>query len=300
MTKRVFTSGKYKYSFETTFARKIPYCLVYIKINTSEKHLLFSLGLRFKEEKLLQLGSNPNNGMYNCIPGINGIVIMCPENRITNCVIQFISYLSKTQLNPDQMCGKGDYKKLESSLFDVSVKIVGKCKTFTKNCIDKSGSTKMENMMKSISSRTINDKRDVIEEKTKSECCTREYKCNSSQAVDIIVSYKNCPIIVSKTKDGINVECCCCCYGSEWKTYRGVLRGYLKAFKSQCGSYGKPAANDNGQKKWKQKCNEIFDGVNCIAEMITDVRGVKFSYSKQDELKQVDSSSVRLILDALK
>ena len=60
MPKRVFTSGKYKYSFETTFARKIPYCLVYIKINTSEKHLLFSLGLRFKEEKLLQLGSNPN------------------------------------------------------------------------------------------------------------------------------------------------------------------------------------------------------------------------------------------------
>lgn len=297
---RTFSKGGYEVKINTTVARKLQYCLVYIKVNTKEKELLFALSNKYKVEKLMPLGGNANNEMYSVIPGPNGVVIGCPENKIVPNIMQYLAYLGKAELKKCQNCyltSKVSYDELMKGLKSVSVEIVGKCKTFKKNCIDKSGSPKMDNMMRSISTMTVKSRKDAEPPKEKCECKTMSFKCSDSQAVDVIVSFKDCPIVVKRISGGIEVECCCC---GQWNCYSDVLRGYLKSFKSQCGNYGTPSANDKGGKNYKIKCDEIFEGVNKIAEIISDVRGCKVKYSKQDDLKAVDSESVRMIIAAEK
>lgn len=297
MTK-IFNEQGYKYTINASYCPKLPSVTVYIKIDTAEKNLLLSLNKKFKNEKLLVTSANGNNGISNMIIGTNGLVFNSPENKFTSVVSQYISYLSKTVVKPNQFCAQkdsvGKYSELEKSLKTVTVTVVGKCKTFIKNSIDKE-SNKIGNMMKAIIDRKVKDRKDVVSNGACFHECTQEcvhgYQCSDSQAVDIISAYKQEDILVTKTPGGIKV---CGCFPTNWKVYSDVLRGYLKSFKSQAGSYGSPAANDDG-KKWKSKCDEIFSGINLIAFAISDVRGHGVMYKEQDELKIVDSISVKLI-----
>ena len=156
-----FKEGSFEYKFSAVHHKKLSYAIVYIKIDTTEKELLHSLGYKYKKEKLLKVGVNANNFMIDCIPGPNGIVIYTPENRITNNVVMFIKYLSTATVNSKQLFGtSGSYSKLTKSLEKLSITVTGKCKTFIKNCLQKN-SPKMDNMMKIISIKQNKDRDDI-------------------------------------------------------------------------------------------------------------------------------------------
>lgn len=295
---KTYTEKGFTYKFEALHHKKLPYTLVYIKIDTTEKELLHSLTHKYKEDKLLTVGTNPNNFMINCIAGQNGIVIYTLENRIPNNVMAYIKYLSTATLTSKQLYGKkGSYSKLLSSLKKVEVYVTGKCKTFIKNCLLKD-SPKMKNMMTTISLKTDKDREDITNDKfDESMLKTVELNCSEVQALDCMVAFGTECLDVSKKGSTYKFTFI---DSPNYKNYVGSIRGILKAFRGQNGAPGSPSSNDDGQKKYKAKCKEILETVNMVSFCITDVRGVKCQFKSVDELKSVDSESVKLISQLMK
>ena len=293
-----FKEKEFEYSFSAVSHKKMPYAIVYIKIDTTENDLLHSLGYKYKKDKLLSVGINANNFMIDCIPGPNGIVIYTPENRITNNIVMFIKFLSTATINSKQMFGtSGSYTKLTNSLKKVNITVTGKCKTFIKNCLQKN-SPKMENMMKVISIKE-DKKRDDIKNDKFDESIIKKIKlnCNEEQTLDCIISFgTNC---LEVKKKGSEYEFSYT-ESPNYNVYVGSLRGLLKAFRGQSGAIGSPASNDPGQKKYKEKCEEILEAVNTVSYCISDVRGCKCQFKNADSLKQVDSESVKFITQIMK
>lgn len=292
-----FTEKSYTYKFTALHHKKLPYAVLYIKIDTTEKDLLFSLNCKFKSDKLLTVGTNTNNFMINCIAGTNGVVIYTPENRITNNVINYIKYLSTATVSAKQLYGtKGSYSKLLSSLKKVEVYVTGKCKTFIKNCILKE-SPKMTNMMKSIEMKKDKDRKDIEDEKYTPVFKSIEVDSSNIELLDILVSFDTKSLQVFKSGSKFIIK-----YldKPDYSNYVGSIRGILKAFRGQDGACGSPASNDEGQKKYKAKCKEILESVNMVAFCISDVRGVSCKYSNTDDLKEVSSNSVKLITEIMK
>ena len=293
---KTFKFKNYEYLFKAYHHKKLPYTIVYIKINTTEKDLLHSLTYKYKMEKLIEVGINSNNFMHETIVGKNGIVLYCPENKITNNIINYIKYLSTATLNSKQLFGKsGSYSKLVNSLKKVEIIITGKCKTFIKNCMLKDSAPKMQKMMESIASKTDKERDDITNDKyDPSMFKSIEIECNEENALDIIIIFGTGCVEVEKhgskykfTYDHHDVM--------KYKNYVGALRGLLKAFRGQAGAIGSPATNDTNQKKFKEKCNDIMESVNTVAYCISDVRGCPCKYKNPESLKTVDSNSVKYI-----
>lgn len=293
---KTFKKSGFEYTFKACHHKKLPYTVVYIKIDTSEKELLHSLTHKYKMAKLIEAGINTNNFMHETICGKNGIVLYCPENKITNNVSNYIKYLSTETLNPKQFFGKhGSYSKLLSSLKKVTVYVTGKCKTFIKNCMLKDSVPKMDKTMETIATKTDKDRADIKNDKfDENQFRCIELDCSEENALDVMVIFgTKC---VDVTKKGSKYQFIYDdCDIKEYKNYVGVLRGLLKFFRGQAGAVGSPAANDQGQKKYKEKCKEIMNSVNSVAFCISDVRGCACSYKSPESLKTVDSNSVKCI-----
>ena len=295
-TEKTFKNKSFEYTFRACHHKKLPYTVVYIKIDTTENDLLHSLTYKYKMAKLIEAGINPNNFMHETIAGRNGIVLYCPENKITNNVVNYIKYLSTETLNPKQFFGKhGSYSKLLNSLKKVTVTVTGKCKTFIKNCLLKNSVPKMDKMMECIATKNDKDRADIKNDKfDPSVMRIAELDCDEENALDIMVIFgTKC---VDVTKKGSKYQFIYDeCDIKEYKNYVGCLRGLLKAFRGQAGAVGSPAANDAGQKKYKEKCKDIMNSVNAVAYCISDVHGCACKYKSTDSLKQVDSNSVKYI-----
>ena len=295
-TEKTFKNKSFEYTFKACHHKKLPYTVVYIKIDTTEQDLLHSLTCKYKMSKLIEAGINTNNFMHETICGRNGIVLYCPENKITNNVSNYIKYLSTESLTPKQFYGKhGSYSKLLPSLKKVTVYVTGKCKTFIKNCMLKDSVPKMDKLMECIATKNDKQRDDIKNDKFDiSQFKVAELECSEENALDINVIFGTKCLDVSKKGSKykfIYDECDI----SEYKNYVGVLRGLLKFFRGQAGAVGSPAANDVGQKKYKEKCKEIMNSVNALAFCISDVRGCACSYKTIESLKNVDSNSVKCI-----
>ena len=156
-TEKTFKNKDFEYTFKACNHKKLPYTVVYIKIDTTENDLLHSLTCKYKMAKLIEAGINPNNFMHETICGKNGIVLYCPENKITNNIVNYIKYLSTESLNQKQMYGKqSSYSKLLKCLKKVTVIVTGKCKTFIKNCMLKDSVKKKKKMMECIAMKNDN------------------------------------------------------------------------------------------------------------------------------------------------
>ena len=151
----------------------------------------------------------------------------------------------------------------------------------------------MKNMMTTIKLKQDKDREDIVNDKFDESMFKKvELECNEEQALDCIISFgTNC---LDVAKKGGKYEFTFISSPS-YDNYIGSLRGLLKAFRSQHGAPGSPASNDDGQKKYKEKCKEILNCVNMVAFCISDVRGVECGYKNIEQLKQVDSESVKLI-----
>ncbi len=154
--------------------------------------------------------------------------------------------------------------------------------------MDKKDVPKINNMLKSLDAIPEKKREDIVNDKFE-DPEEIVYDSSETQAVDVVASFKCSDISISYSSGKLKVKLfspCMC-----WKAYGDALKTHLKAFRGQCGSYGSPSGD---KKKYADKVDEIYAGVNGIAEMITEVRGAKLSY-KKDDLKSVDGESVKLI-----
>ena len=288
---KTFTKGSLSLKFATTPTPKLSSVFMYIHIDTKQNDLLNSLSIKYVKEKTLKLGSNANNNIYNAIPGPNGIVINCPENKITNNILQYLIYLSKATLKPIQFYTnpgtKTNYSGFMKDLHNISITIVGKCKTFTKNCIEVSETVpKIQKLLDAISG--VFEKaadRENIESKCE-ECKMLNIKASNCATVDALVLLSN-KCCIQTTSSGFSICKCGCCTE---ELYFDTYRAQLKAFRGQFGAIGSKM-----DAKAKAKCKYV----NEMAKMFTGVKGVEKSL-KDNEITKVDIESIKVVKDALK
>jgi len=290
MSSKTFTKGTLSLKIHTIPTMKTPCVFMYIKIATSQKDLLYSLSIKYSKEKLLKFGSHANNNAYSMIPGVNGIVISCPENKITNNILQYITYLKKTVLKPSQFysSGKGNYSTLMKDIDKLDIEIVGKCKTFNKNCIVVSQTVpKISKLLDSITATSIN-KRDDIENPKFEKCEKVSIKCGNGNTVDAVLLLNNCGCCLQTTSSGFEICKCCGCCGC--LNYADTFRAQLKAFRGQFGAIGKKK-----DAKAKTKCSFVIE----LGKMITGVKGVE-KIMKDEEVINIDAESIKIVKDAIK
>lgn len=286
-------SGKnIKLNFHTQFVKTFSSVLLYIKINTTEKDLLFSLGRKFKLEKFNPLGVNQNNRLFGCVVGENGIIFNCPENKIINLIIQYIIYLEKTVLKNGQYLTKdskpGDYNKLSKSLENIDIYVYGKCKTFIKNCILKDEVPKMNNMIKSLESRntktrnSINPKENSIQLRK-----TINYE-NHLELMDLLMIYKDCDYLVNNKGKTVEI------YTNQLTPFlvcdSDVVRNYLKSIRTMTGTFG----TDD------EKNKVILDQLNKIVNCFGDLHGLKFEFKNINEVKTLEGKHINFVMNSLK
>jgi hypothetical protein len=288
---KTFSKGSLSLKFHTLPTPKIPAVYMYIKIDTTQKDLLYCLSLKYVKERLLKFGSHANNNAYNMIPGVNGIIINCPENKITNNILQYLTYLKKAQLKPNQFysASKGSYSTLMKDIDKIEIMILGKCKTFTKNCIDVSQTVpKISKLLDSISATSINKREDIQNSKFE-KCEMISIKAGNGNVVDAVLLLHNCGCCGLKTTaSGFEICKCCCCCGC--LDYADTFRSQLKAFRGQFGAIG-----SKKDAKAKAKCSFVIE----LGKMITGVKGVE-KVMKDDEACSVDADSIKLVKDTLK
>lgn len=299
---RTITHGKYSYTFHATPCQKMTVAMVYIKIDTTEKELLYTLSQRYKHEKMLGSGTNMTNGIINFVCGPGGVCIQCTENNICKNIVLFIAFLSKTALNTKHIATIStpqSYAKLESSLMKVDIYVTGKCATFIKGNIARptaEESTKMKTMMIAIEKRAVRARIDI---KPPKPIMHEEYKftCTPDQFIDLCIALKREDAWIQHRSgnDYSLIKRIPCSLG--WSTYADALRPLLKTFRTQAGSIGTPAANDVGQEKHKAKCKNILLAVNAVTFIITDLRGHACTFKNIDSLSAVDAESIRIVKD---
>ena len=111
----------------TLHNKKLQASVCHIEFDTSETSLLGLLLSRYAREKCVECGVNTASQIYSCIPGKNGIVIVCPENKLTQNITLLYAYLQKTKLSSAQakFCSDGNYKKLIFAMADVVISRAG-------------------------------------------------------------------------------------------------------------------------------------------------------------------------------
>ena len=288
---KTFSKGIITLKFHTVSTPKIPSVYMYIKIDTSQKDLLYSLSIKYTKEKLLRFGSNANNNAYNMIPGVNGIVINCPENKITNNILQYISYLKKSILKSNQFysSGKGSYSSLMKDIDKLDISIVGKCKTFAKNCINVSQTVpKISKLMDSLSAIIINKREDIQNPKFE-KCEMISVKAGNGNTVDAVLLLNACGCCGLKTTSS-GFEMCKCCCSCGCLNYADTFRAQLKSFRGQFGAIG-----SKKDAKAKVKCEFVIE----LGKMITGVKGVE-KEMKESEASNIDAESIKIVKDTLK
>lgn len=287
-----FSGKNVKVNFHTKYIKTLPNPVVYIKLNTNEKDLLFSLSYQFKLAKFSPIGCNNNNRITGCIVGENGIVVNCPENKIVNVILQYITHLERSTLKGDQfMCRhstKGNYQGISKAIENFDVYIYGKCKTFIKNCILKQDASKMSNMIKSLETRAIKERGSIeAKEISMKPVLETPISCNVSELMDLFFAVKDIDCMVSYESGSFQIynRCANCLCGLPWKSFNKELRDYLKSIRNVAGMPGSDA----------EKNKIILADLNRFIYCYIDVRGIKGEFKNIDEVKKIESNNLALI-----
>lgn len=275
---KLFKGKQFNIKISTTYMKKIPFVILYIKINTSEKDLLFYLTKQYKSERLGSIVINPINCAFSMVAGVNGLIVECPENKIVQNITQYINYLCKSIVKPNLYCSekKGSYKKLVSDLKNIELNIIGKCKTFIKNNIDKE-STKIPKLLNSLDTIQIKEREDV-EHKCGKKCecnelCKMCVELDDIEKIDLIMLLGDSDFITSSEKNKICI-CGSCDVCLKLHQQSKIILSKLKIYRT---------------------LTKDLDEINKFVYLFTDLRGLNLKFNKTFDF---DSSVVKKILES--
>lgn len=283
----------------TLHNKKFQSSVCFVKFDTNEKSLLGLLLTKYASEKCIKTGLNAATGIYSAIPGQTGIVLVVPENKLTQNITILYSYLQKTKLSSAQakFCTDGNYKKLSSDIKHFEVSITGKCKNFTAALQNKA--PKIDRMIKSLGAFQPNGNREACGNSGNIEKMVLEFDAGDDANTTMLyasIFMGNIPCIINKSNDKIRINIlggyACPCVVQNLLLFKDTLQYKVKGFLGQSGACGSPSANDKGGSKYNEKCRYIMECQNELASMYSEVRGFKFSFKNKDELKKVNSDSI--------
>ena len=290
-------SGGVEVKMSTLHNKKLQSSVVYVSFDTTEKSLLSLLLTKYAAEKCIEAGVNSATQIYSAIPGEFGIVLIVPENKLTQNITILYSYLQKAKLTSQQakFCTDGNYKKLSGDIKHFEVSITGKCKNFTAALQNKA--PKIDRMLSSLAAVEPNSGRENIDKHTVDDV---SFEIDGGDDIGTTMLYASIfmgdvPCTISKSGGNVKITLCGGfngCVMRQKLTFKDALQTRVKGFLVQSGACGSPSANDKGGAKYNEKCKGIMSCQNELASMFAEVRGFKFSFKNKDELKKVNSDSI--------
>ena len=293
-TTKATTSIKYsKGSLDIVcqFNKRLIGCFMYLKFKTSEKSLLYNLLVKYIHEKIIGVGCNAVNEIYSAKATTNGILISCSEKKIIPNIINIYAYLMKTKLSSKEVknlcCQQCDYDKLHSDIVSFSVYITGKVRNLLKALQNKTDKKidKIAQSLDNVEPKPFGK----CENKQDSELIKLDYKSSPKEKLDLALLLEDTPFTFDGDKLVAIDKHTLCEIDVKFK-YDYAL-GKIKNFFNSCGSPGSPAANDNGQVKYKAKCEYILECLNMLCLMVSDLHGFTYKLSNVEDLKKVSPTS---------
>lgn len=274
--------------------KKMRQAVLFIEFKTSQKKLLAALLQKYVQEKCLTTGISMNNGIISAIPGETSIVLVVPDNKITNNIVLLRAYLGKTKISTQaqKVCESGDYSKLAKDLGSFDVIVTGACRTFIAALED--NKPKISRMTEQLAA--IEDKQRENFTHPKQEVCPcspkeLEFSGNATAQLYLSICLGDIPAVVTNTSvkflspDGANRF-------RNRMLYKDTFQGLVKNFLTQTGAVGSPAANDAGGKKYKEKCATILLCQQTLSEIYSKLRGFEYRFIRVEQLKSVDSDAM--------
>lgn len=258
---------------------------ILIEFNSSESELLDELLIRFKSEKVFEVGTNANNAIVNCWVSNNAIYLIVPDTYILKVTALVYMYLLASKISAvaarDCISKEQSYKKLHSDVQKgFKITITGKCISLLR---------KIEAKDKSISAFTsaldkakVRDFPDVKAPKR-----TEEWIKSFDIAVSDTAKLYMCIFLgkfVFKISGNklLTDECTYMNMKHHLLEHADIAQAHIKAFLGQCGAKrSKPAANDSNGSKMKAANEEALRNLNVILGMIAILHGLKFSNLSQ-------------------
>lgn len=270
--------GKGDINFTTSHVAKVASTQLFIKFKTTESQLLDELLHKFKNEKFMDVGTNPNNKVDAMTVNNNCVFAVLPEAKIMSFIQVLHKYLLvgkissisvKNCLNKSQ-----SYKRLHDDIksgYDCIV--TGKCKNFTLKLHNNHPSIKA--FGSKIAAIESKDMPDIVIKKA-SEPYYKSFDCHGSDMAKLYFAIfcSQFEFIFKGTKiitDDHTYE------SMKWhiKEYGGVAQGFIKSFLNQCGKkLTKPAANDTGGSKMKEKNEIALYNLNVMIRIICEMFGL--------------------------
>ena len=105
---------------------------ILIEFNSSESELLDELLIRFKSEKVFEVGTNANNAIVNCWTSNNSIYLVVPDTYILKVTALVYMYMLASKISAvaarDCISKEQSYKKLHTDIQKGFKRtITGKC-----------------------------------------------------------------------------------------------------------------------------------------------------------------------------
>lgn len=269
------------------FNKRLIGCFMYIKYKTTEKSLLYNLLLKYIHEKVNVFGCNVVNEVYSAKATTNGILVSCSEKKIINNIINIYAYLMKTKLSSKEIknicCHQCDYDKLHSDIVNFSVYITGKTRNLVKTFQNKSDK-KIDKIIQSM---------DNVEPKQLGKCENKQsydiekidYKSTPKEKMDLTLYLEYSPFVFDGDKI-VTIDKHSLCDISLKFNYDYLL-SKIKNFFNSCGSPGLPAANGDGEAKYKAKCAYLLECLNMLCFIVSDIHGFSYKINNVEDLKSV-------------
>lgn len=278
-----------KIDINAVFNKKFKQAVLFVDFKTTQKKLLAALLHKYAVEKCLTNGVSMVNGIISAISGETSIVLVVPDNKITNNIALLRAYLGKAKLSAavQKQVGKGDYNKLVKDINSFDVIVTGACRTFCKA---------LDNNEKKIDTliSNLNSIKDVDRESFSNDdigYCSVEFSGNATAQLYASICLGNIPCNVHKDRiEFLTPDGC-----EQFRTrmmYKDTFQALVKQFLRQTGACGSPAANDAGGKKYKEKCDYILLCEATLSEIYSRLRGFEYKFLNISQLNAVDAEAM--------
>ncbi len=274
------STAKGSIRIETSHNKKAKNAQILMSFVTSEKDLLDELLIRFKNEKVFEIGTNANNAIVNCWTSNQSIYLVVPESNILKVIALVYLYVLASKISAvaarDCITKDQSYTKLHDDVQKgFKVVLTGKCLQVIRKLESKDKAiTKFTETLNAAKVRTFPD----AKASKKAEEWFKDYDVEASYTAKLYMS-----LFLGKFDfvwNGNKLKTDDCTFMNmqhHLLEHADVAQAYIKAYLGQCGAKrSKPAANDPKGEKMNAANAEALKNLNTILSMLAELHGLEY------------------------
>lgn len=297
------STAKGSIRIETSHNKKAKNAQILMSFVTSEKDLLDELLIRFKNEKVFEIGTNANNAIVNCWTSNQSIYLVVPESNILKVIALVYLYVLASKISAvaarDCITKDQSYTKLHDDVQKgFKVVLTGKCLQVIRKLESKDKAiTKFTETLNAAKVRTFPD----AKASKKAEEWFKDHDVEASYTAKLYMS-----LFLGKFDfvwNGNKLKTDDCTFMNmqhHLLEHADVAQAYIKAYLGQCGAKrSKPAANDPKGEKMNAANTEALNNLNTILSMLSELHGLEYKPLTMDTW-ELDKAAVAEMKKMLK